>query len=172
MSVGFISLSDGLALRVTPNTTVQFPVSPQVNVVPNHITGGFITSSSSWGPTNELGPYPHVAAPGGEIFSTLPLVQGGFGVLSGTSMSAPYIAGVAALYTSTKGPVDPLNLRSLMSTTATSVDFNNGVRTFKGLKSPTVQQGAGLIHADNMMRTTTLLSPDFLSLNVSRLPTF
>jgi len=169
VSVGTISLSDGLFLRANPNTTVEFPDSPQLVVVPNRITGGFMSTLDSWGPTNELGFYPHIAAPGGDIFSTLPLALGGFGVLSGTSMSAPYISGVAALYMSGGNVTDPLQLRGLLSSTAIPVDFNDGVKTFNNLQAPRIQQGAGLIQADKALQATTLVSPSFLTLNVKYL---
>ena len=125
-----------------------------------------MSTVNSWGPTNELGPYPHFAAPGGDIFSTLPLAQGGFGVLSGTSMAAPYISGVVALYLSSKGASDPITLRNLLSSTASSVNWNDGIATFKDLKAPTAQQGSGLIRADRFMEVTSLVSPGFISLNV------
>ena len=44
---------------------------------------------------SNYGPKVEVAAPGGEIYSTMP--GGGYGVMSGTSQAAPHAAGVAAL---------------------------------------------------------------------------
>lgn len=53
------------------------------------------SSFSSWGPTPELEFKPEIAAPGGNINSTL---NGNtYGVMSGTSMSSPHMAGIAAL---------------------------------------------------------------------------
>lgn len=56
---------------------------------------GTMSSFSSWGVTPDLQLMPDVTAPGGNIYSTLD--QGTYGMMSGTSMSAPHIAGLSAL---------------------------------------------------------------------------
>lgn len=56
---------------------------------------------TSWGPSNELLLKPDVAAPGFHILSTV--LNQSYEELSGTSMSAPYIAGVAALFVGANG---------------------------------------------------------------------
>jgi subtilisin family serine protease len=52
-------------------------------------------SSNAWASFSNYGPEVDVAAPGVMIYSTYP--GGGYGYRSGTSMSAPHVAGLAAL---------------------------------------------------------------------------
>ena len=64
--------------------------------LPNE-TSGLVSSFSSYGLSPDLSLKPDLGAPGGLIRSTLPLESGAYGVLSGTSMSSPHVAGAAAL---------------------------------------------------------------------------
>ncbi|ASN04118.1 cell wall-binding repeat-containing protein [Virgibacillus necropolis] len=56
---------------------------------------GRMTAFTSWGTTPSLELKPEITAPGGNIYSTLNDDQ--YGVMSGTSMAAPHVAGGSAL---------------------------------------------------------------------------
>ncbi|KAJ1968245.1 hypothetical protein IWQ62_001356 [Dispira parvispora] len=108
---------------------------------------------SSWGPTMFLELKPDITAPGSQIYSTLPLNMGGYGIQSGTSMASPYVAGCLAL------------LRQLMPNRTVQEYTSYLHHTAKALESdksgfilPLVQQGGGLI---DMSSVTNALNFDF-----------
>ena len=133
----------------------------------NNITGGTMSTFSSWSPTYELYIKPEVSAPGRNILSTYPLNLGSYAVQSGTSFATPFISGVVALYKQAKGihtSINPRKIRSILGTTATPLYFNDGAQTYSFL-APVVQQGGGLVNAFKAVTSTTEISPSNLALN-------
>lgn len=59
--------------------------------------GGLISGFSSYGLAPDLSVKPDIGAPGGRIWSTLPLEMGEYGDLSGSSMASAHTAGAVAL---------------------------------------------------------------------------
>ncbi len=59
----------------------------------------------------------HLAAPGVNVLSTLPVKLGKYGTASGTSMAAPFVAGAAALLLATNPKFTPAELKKRMMDT-------------------------------------------------------
>lgn len=133
-------------MKAGVNITVDFTAEKDATTVfvsqPDTLTGGKMSTFTSWGPSYEGWIKPQISAPGGNILSTLPLAQGGYGVESGTSMATPFTSGCIALIKQVRGKstLSPPQLTSVLATTAAPVDFNDGATTYNYL-APVVQQG-------------------------------
>lgn len=153
------------------NATISFPVTPVTSTSENTANGGKLSGFTSWGPSFEAQIKAEIAAPGGFIYSTYPLNQGGHAILSGTSMASPYIAGVAALYMAAHGGRAALGgegvaeLKRKIMTSGTLINWNDGVTTDWSKIAPVAQQGAGYVNAEKVLTYVTSIVPGKLELN-------
>ena len=160
-----ITQADGEAVKA-----MATPVTPEGSESVAYYTGSFtvtdkVTASvidsdyytmsefSSWGVPGSLTLKPEITAPGGNIYSVNGLVEGGkdYELMSGTSMAAPQVAGMAALVgqyvrendltTKTGLTARQLTTSLLMSTAEPMLedygDYGDGYY-------PVLRQGAGL----------------------------
>jgi subtilisin family serine protease len=104
---------------------------------------------------------PEVAAPGVNIVSSVPLREGTWDTLSGTSMATPHVAGAAALLRQRHPTWRPAQVKSALVTT--------GREAFEGRQSAsTTRQGGGfvdLVRADNPL---VFAAPTTLSFGLVR----
>lgn len=137
-------------------------------VIKNQVTtvydvpGGYQPSDfSSWGVPGNLDLKPEITAPGGNIWSTL--TNGSYGSMSGTSMSAPSVTGMAAVVAQylnqtglakEKGMTVRALSQALLMSTATPLKDENGVEY-----SPR-KQGAGLANVYNAVTAPAFLLTD------------
>ena len=137
-----------------------FTVEHKLNVNPGSGDGKITMSSfSSWGTTGALELKPEITAPGGNIYSVNGVDPSGsaYEQMSGTSMSAPHVAGLVALasqYLADKGLTEKTGLslrvlaQSLMMSTAEVLIENE-------LPYSVRNQGAGLASIENMILADT-----------------
>ena len=122
---------------------------------------GVTTFFSSWGPTYDLVMKPDVMGPGGYIFSTIPGHSGSYGLMDGTSMSSPHVAGIAALMRSANPRLQAHEVRDLLIGTAVPSPYN--FDPAMGLH-PVAQQGAGFVDAMAAIQAGAKAKPSKISL--------
>ncbi len=127
-------------------------------------TGGVVSMSSfsSWGVPGDLSMKPEITAPGGNIYSTRD--GGTYGLMSGTSMAAPSVAGMAAVvaqYIKENGLTEKTGLTArtlaqslLMGTAVPITDPDTEVEY-----SPR-RQGSGLANVENAVNAESYITVD------------
>ena len=136
----------------------------EVGTTPNP-TGGRISSFSSYGLTADLTLKPDLGAPGGSILSTYPLENGEYATLSGTSMSAPHVAGGVALLLEARPDTAAHDVRDILLNSADPAVWSGNPGL--GLLEPVNRQGAGMLDIDDAILSTTTVKPGKLSLGES-----
>ena len=158
MPAAFISQADGQAMLDAPERTLTIAegqVLPQSTVYE-------ASEFSAWGVSPDLRLKPEIAAPGGEVFSSIP--GGAYEQSSGTSMATPQMAGVSTIVLE-RVQNDPLFasmsarqkadvVQNLIMGTARPL--TDAAQTTGVLYSPR-KQGAGLV--DALAATTSSVYP-------------
>ncbi|WP_193104890.1 S8 family serine peptidase [Brachybacterium sp. FME24] len=160
--VVMIGQADGAALQEALAAGEVTWTWQQGTTVVENATGGLVSDFSSYGLTAELALKPDVAAPGGSIWSTVPLEQGGHGSKSGTSMAAPHVAGAAALLLESDSTLEPHDVKSAMMNTADPLTWS--LMPDQGYLEPVHRQGAGLLDMVEATHSTTTVEEPSISL--------
>jgi subtilisin family serine protease len=161
-----ITAADGVLIN---NRLAGGPVSmtwtPNAVVFPNP-TGNLISSFSSYGLAPDLSLKPNIGAPGGFIYSTYPLEQGGFASLSGTSMSSPHTAGAVALLLQSNPRLHANDVAARLQNSADPHNWwgNPGL----GFLDNVHRQGAGMLDIPGSILATTTVEPSDIALGESQ----
>ncbi|HEX2223639.1 MAG TPA: S8 family serine peptidase [Thermoanaerobaculia bacterium] len=125
--------------------------------------GNAIASYSSYGPSPDLTLKPDLGAPASPVFSTYPLERGTYGLVTGTSLASPQVAGAAALILEARPNTPPAAVRTLLQNTAVPQPHNPS--PFSPIRLEQVhRQGAGMIQIADALRATARVEPSKLSL--------
>ncbi|KAF9880706.1 hypothetical protein CkaCkLH20_01748 [Colletotrichum karsti] len=145
------------------NVTVRFFNETKAPLINLKNPRGAASAFTSLGGLYDLEIKPDIAAPGSNIFSTV--LDGQFGVKSGTSMSTPYVAGIAALYISKYGGRWEHGRGFGKKLSARIMASGSAVRWHDGFNSsdydafaPVFQLGNGLVNATKILDYRTELS--------------
>ncbi len=149
---------DGLAMKTAIDNGQEVTVGfDGIYLETPSPSAGTMSSFTSWGPTPNLDFKPEITAPGGNIFSTLN--NDGYGLMSGTSMAAPHVAGGTALVMERVNEEFGLTgaervqfAKNLMMNTAKPVELKPGQ-----FVSPR-RQGAGIMQLANALESDVMVT--------------
>ncbi|KAJ1650622.1 hypothetical protein IWQ61_008623 [Dispira simplex] len=141
-------------MKTWKNQGKRFTLSSDETFITRHnVKGPKVSPYSSWGPGTDLSAKPDLIAPGSNIYSALPLNMGLYGIISGTSMSSPYVAGIVALMREKFPQGNVTEFKSLLIHVANllkeTVTSSSG-KSEQDMGS-IVQQGGGTINVENIM---------------------
>ena len=153
-----ISMTDGqYMLEAAVDGVGTLYVATDSSIKPNEV-GGEPSDFTSWGTTAGLTIKPEIMAPGGNIFSSRN--HNSYGLMSGTSMASPHVAGAMAImlqvmeerYPGMDAEERIQLINTLMMSTATPSENDEGIAY-----SPR-QQGAGLLNIANAIATDAYIT--------------
>lgn len=135
--------------QATPSQTVTFTAGNTSGI---ETPAPIVAASSSRGPVLADGNdviKPDIAAPGTGIIAAGPNAEGGepsYAFLSGTSMAAPHVAGLAAVYLGDRPLATPAEIKSALMTTATDTVNADGT-----VSQDWFAQGAGFVNTADFL---------------------
>lgn len=124
---------------------------------------GLSSGFSSYGPTPELRFKPDIGAPGSPIRSTW--LDGEYAALSGTSMSAPHVAGAVALLLQARPDIRLHEVRDVLQNSADPSLWS--LNPDIGFLDSVHRQGAGMLRIDRAIMSQTRALPGKLTLGES-----
>ncbi len=154
-----ISMADGLAIKAALTATTTFTLDPSNTLpIPNRLAA-FTSAGPRFGDSVIK---PDLTAPGVNILSAEVATGTDSTPVSGTSFSAPHIAGAAAILKEIHPDWTPAEIKDVLMNTATDTSRS-------GVVYPVALQGAGRVRVDVAAKSTSLVDPGSASFGVQEL---
>jgi subtilisin family serine protease len=118
---------------------------------------GRASAFTAYGPAPDLMFKPDMTAPGGGIWSTVPVADGSYESLSGTSMASPHVAGAAALLIGDDPRLKPREVRTRLANSAKPVAWGDNPEL--GELEAAHRQGTGVIDVIDALDAEACLYP-------------
>jgi subtilisin family serine protease len=151
LPAAMISYGDGLSVKALLNSNPDLPLTLDFRQRPVAVDPSHLDQSSSKGPNNDLAIKPDLIAVGASVYTAAPEMS--YLVETGTSFSAPMVAGAAALLKAARPGLTAEQYRSLLINNART--FGNGL--------PLQHTGAGILNVSAALRGTVAANPSSIA---------
>jgi hypothetical protein len=152
LPAAMISHGDGLRVKAQLANVGDTPLVLDFSQRPFFVDPSRLSQSSSKGPNNDFSIKPDLIAVGTSVYTAA--LAGQYLVESGTSFSAPMVAGAAAVLKAAKPGLNAHQIRSLLI---------NNAGTFASL--PLQQTGVGILDLNAALRGTVAANPPSITFN-------
>jgi minor extracellular serine protease Vpr len=152
LPAAMLSYRDGLRLKARVAENGDRTLLLDFSQRPSSVDPSRLSQSSSKGPNNDLSIKPDLIAVGTSVYTAAP--NGGYIAESGTSFSAPMVAGAAAVLKAARPGLSAQQIRSLLI---------NNASTFAAL--PLQQTGVGILNLAAALRGTVAANPPSIAFN-------
>ncbi|HYO82160.1 MAG TPA: S8 family serine peptidase [Bryobacteraceae bacterium] len=158
-----IGYQDGLAVRSVLNAGRNLEATLNFVSSPVDVTSARLSSSSSRGPSHAGAVKPEILGVGTSVLSAGPVKNGEnlYQVTSGTSFSAPMVAGAAAVLKALRPGLRADQYRSLLIGSSSTFTYSQ-----QTAPAPVQQTGAGLLNVAAAVRSTVTAFPHALNFGV------
>lgn len=131
----------------------------------SNASANLINGDSSYGLAATLDMKPDLGAPGGYIYSTVPVEQGSYATFSGTSMASPHVTGAVALLLQAHPGTTAAEARAALQNTAQPMLWS--ANPGSGALDMAHRQGAGMINIQRAIEAKARVTPAKLPLGES-----
>jgi minor extracellular serine protease Vpr len=139
--------------NLRPGAKRNITLTLDFNTLPRFVSPHSLSRFSGIGPSSDGGIKPEILSVGGSISTAQPVSAGSYIVESGTSFSAPAVAGAAALLKAARPGLTFQQYRSLL------INSSSPLILGMGASAPVQRAGAGFLNMQSVLNGTATATP-------------